>query len=898
VAPSRILSAGRRSAFRAVIVSARRTHATDRSAPAPRRRLGFTVREHAAALAIFAAVTVSFFYPVARGETFSEVPARQHQVYPWAAETRGAGAGVLHYDYADSFYPWQVFMSRALHDGQFPLWNPHGFGGAPFFANGQNGVLYPPRLALTYTVSATRVHDLLLATHFLFAGVAMFLLLGYVGLSFPSALVGGLAWMLNSFALVWQGLENYVGIEVWLPIAVLLADMIVRRRSWPATFGLALVLGLLFVGGNVLFVELAVTAVFAYAATLGLVAARRERSALLGHGSRLAVAAVLFVGVVAVALLPTLELSDESVRASPTYAELDEFALSWRSLANLVRPPELLDGDPYHDNLFAGTLVAALAIVGLTSRAVLARYAAGLAILTLLYMLHTPVTFVVNLVLPGLENLKPLGRAAFLLQFALAVLAAFGLEAVLRHLARPGGRRLAHSTLLRGALVGAAVGALVVRAAIGRIDFAVACVLALPAAVLGAIAVEALLARFAAATDLRAALRRPVVGALLGAAVAALIVHFWIVELTYRVAFPIALAAAGALALAVELAAPRELVVRSYRRLPAAIPAWAVTPSALLVIAIAGSIVGQALLEARSAMPHQPYRMAGLYPRTPAVRYLERPDDGRPLPTAGFLQGSTAMIYGLRSAGGYESLLPGRIESFWRVVGDGLSPSELASNKLIYAYYRDYSLSTLRPDRLARAGVSLVAAPPSDVDGGRVPRGLELRYDGRDGRVFAVAGARPRAYVVAGCEEVAEPLDSLERFTAPGFSPGGTVILEREFLRSAGLSCAGGSAGRAGSAAVVDESLNSVVVRVRAERPAWLVVTDSWHDGWSATVDGRDAPVVPANYAQRAVKITSGTHSVRFEYEPSSFRLGSVVSATALAVVLGGLALSLRKRSR
>src|SRR5207244_9383012 len=58
-------------------------------------------------------------------------------------------------------------------------------------------------------------------------------------------------------------------------------------------------------------------------------------------------------------------------------------------------------------------------------------FAAVLGVLAILFMLHTPVTFAVDHVLPGLSSFKPLGRAAFLLQFALAVLAAFGIETVL-----------------------------------------------------------------------------------------------------------------------------------------------------------------------------------------------------------------------------------------------------------------------------------------------------------------------------------------------------------------------------------------------------------------------------------------------------------------------------------
>jgi hypothetical protein len=297
-------------------------------------------------------------------------------------------------------------------------------------------------------------------------------------------------------------------------------------------------------------------------------------------------------------------------------------------------------------------------------------------------------------------------------------------------------------------------------------------------------------------------------------------------------------------------------------------------------------------------MLHQPNQPRYLYPSTPLIRYLEQRPEARMLPTETSFRGATAMIYPLASAGGYESLLPARTQNFWRVIGDGLSPRILESKPLIYAYYTQFQLSKLRPRLLARAGVSHVVAPPPDASTRPVPDGLELRYDGPDGRVFAVSGAVARTYVVGGCEEAAGPLAALERFVADDFPAASSVVLERPFLRDAGVSCAGGSPGRAGSASVLDRSINSLTVRARAERPAWLVVAESWDTGWSATVDGRRAEVLPANSALRAVRIPPGVHTVEMTYSPSRFGIGAAVSLAALGLLVAGLLAALVRSRR
>jgi hypothetical protein len=739
----------------------------------------------------------------------------QQSFYPWAAATGGEPEHVAHLDHADSFYPWQVYLNETLREGHLPFWNPYSFGGHPFFANGQSGVLYPARLALSLVVSPARVHDLLLLTHFALAGMAMFLFLGVVRLSFPAALVGGLVWMLNSFALSWQGLEHYVVIGAWLPIGFLLAHVAVSRGSWPASLGLALVLGLLVLGGNVLFVELAVVAIFAYAVVLVVAKARRDRHLLGGNVARLSVAAALLAGLSAVTSLPVVALAAASNREPLSYTDLAEFALPWSGLTNLVYPVNVWAGEPYNSDLFAGSIVPLLAIVALWRRELLPRFAVGLGTLTLLFMLHTPVTYVVSQVLPGFENFKPLPRAAFLLQFALAVLAAFGLETAIARMGSSWGRRLVRTPALKAGLVAAVVGW-----------------------------------------------------------AALLLVASW-------TRFGIGLGIAALIAIALVL----------LRRTSDASSASLV--SVVVVAGVAGSLVAQGHELGRTVMRHQPADSELLYPSTPLIGYLQD-RDARFVAARPAFRGSTAMAHSLGNVGGYESLLPQRTETFWRVVAEGLTPQDVEAEPLTSAYHPFLSLSYLRPDRLARAAVAYVVAPPAAIEEAPPPAGLVLGYEGRDGRIFAVAGALPRARVVTGCEDAPSPQAALERFLAPDFAPSGSVILERRAATDGRL-CGSSRAGRAGSATLAASSSNELVARVRADRPGWLVVSDTWDEDWRATVDGVGADVLPGDYASRAVRVPAGSHTIRFTYEPGWFRLGAAISAVSLAVTLGGLAFALSR---
>ena len=209
-------------------------------------------------------------------------------------------------------------MSRSYKDGDVPLWNPYSFAGTPFVAANANNALYPPRVALSLTpLSPSRVHDVFVASHMLLAGLAMYLLLAYFRTSFLGALLGAVAWMASSFVLAWLALEHFTVVAALFPVAVLLADATVRRRSWPAALALGPVLALLFLGGNVLFVELCFVTVGTYMAALDVARRIRVRLAQPAQRSRAGSPAISHglscrgrccFGLSSIALLPTLEL--------------------------------------------------------------------------------------------------------------------------------------------------------------------------------------------------------------------------------------------------------------------------------------------------------------------------------------------------------------------------------------------------------------------------------------------------------------------------------------------------------------------------------------------------------------------------------------------------------------
>ena len=88
---------------------------------------------------------------------------------------------------------------------------------------------------------------------------------------------------------------------------------------------------------------------------------------------------------------------------------------------------------------------------------------------------------------------------------------------------------------------------------------------------------------------------------------------------------------------------------------------------------------------------------------------------------------------------------------------------------------------------------------------------------------------------------------------------------------------------------------DEVVLSVRTDVPATVVLADAWAPGWSVAVDGGSPrPAALAAQAFRAVDIPAGRHTVHWRFSTPGRRLGETLSIVGLvlgvgAITLGGL---------
>jgi hypothetical protein len=744
--------------------------------------------------------TTAFFWPLLHGSTFSTVAGHQSSVYPWRAYANPY-VDYPQSDQADLNYPWQAFLTRSLRSGDPPFWNPLSFGGQPFLSNGSSAVIYPPRLLAALVLSPSGAHDLLSVFHVFGAGLAMFLLCRQLRVGTAGSLLGATSWMFASFNLAWLHLEVVAPVMVFLPLSLLLVRRAVEAPAAGNVLGAALVLGSSLVSGHLLFMVTVWAVAVGYGvACLVSVAFRAWRGRrgrdVVWSGARLAVVALGGPALFAFILLPTALTMGASHRRPLTYEEVHESERSEpRVLLEVFRPPPLPVTERLmnRDMAFVGTTTGVLALLGALCRGPAPALGRVLAPGVLLLALDTPVLRLADALVPSFTLFRPLGRLFFLLNFAVALLGAVGLEALVAAVER---RRRRWSE-----------------------------------------------------------------------------------------------GPAGPSSRRVWLAAAFQ---------------QAVVPALVLVNAAQLVSYGRAVNP-----PFHPRTEALLFPQTPIIRAADqhvRMFKGRLFPlhdvrpdgvwTPPMLPASDHMIFGLPSAGGYDSVVPERALHVWLVV-KGMPVEQVLQNPGVGAYLSDFPVSSVRFELLPRLGVTAIAAARGIRRSPYWPRTEPLRlqreYAGPDGALYSIEDAPGPAWLAPWASLVDTPGDALRRLADPAFDFRREVIL----LRSEAPSAPGTASGpvAAGYVRIESKTNNRLLVRVVSSTGGWLVVPDTWDRGWRATLNERPAAVLQANYAFRAVRVPPGEHRVEMRYVPVGFLPGLFCSAAAvLAAVAAARPVMKRRR--
>lgn len=167
----------------------------------------------------------------------------------------------------------------------------------------------------------------------------------------------------------------------------------------------------------------------------------------------------------------------------------------------------------------------------------------------------------------------------------------------------------------------------------------------------------------------------------------------------------------------------------------------------------------------------------------------------------------------------------------------------------------------------------------------RLNNAFRKTYDANGIRIFQFRAPLPRLSIFHRVLRAPTPEDALRQIGSNGFDPYSEAVAEGDPAELQGL--AGGGPSRVSAGTLEEYKATYVKGVVKSASPAFVVLNDTNFPGWTASIDGREAKLLAANYLFRGIVVPAGTHVIEYRYSPRSYALGVLISVISLLVAAG-----------
>lgn len=246
----------------------------------------------------------------------------------------------------------------------------------------------------------------------------------------------------------------------------------------------------------------------------------------------------------------------------------------------------------------------------------------------------------------------------------------------------------------------------------------------------------------------------------------------------------------------------------------------------------------------------------------------------------GNLGGEATMYYKLPSVEGYDALYSKRygqfiwyieneqfLESNWSVVS--FPKNSKNTSKVINLLNIKYIVHKLADDH-ASWTFPIWTYPEKQFD---------LIYKDDYYEFYQNKNVFPHAFLVGKYRVIKNDKQILKTLFSKDFDLRQEIVLEN----NPGINMTEGSVGRT---QIISYNPNNMEISVDSKNNALLFLTDNYAQGWKATIDGKNVQILRADYTFRAIPVEKGKHTIRFSYDPWSFRLGVYLAMIGLIGML------------
>ncbi len=843
---------------------------------------------------------------------------------PWRAAAPQFGAEIpqngLLTDLIIENYAWKQYLIETVKSGDIPLWNQKLFAGAPFLATGQHSAYYPFSI-IFFLLPLTKAYGWFAVSQLWLAGVMAYIFGRVLGMRRSSAALAGLIYQGSGFLLVSTAVfPMVVSAAVWLPVLLAAIEAITTTSRRKLLWGIAgsIALGLQIFAGHIEITYYTLLIMGLYAAWRLLIngVVRRSVKPLFQPAGLLLAMVIVGVMLGAVQLIPFYEVGSVNFReGAAAFDEVLGWAFPKRRILTLAMPNffgnpshhayvDVLDGGtrPFTTNyygdpnphggttsdwgiknyveggIYLGILPLFLAALGVLGAGIgdrgggikrwlsaffahPASFFSFLSFFSLAFIFGTPLYGLLYYGLPFINQLHTPFRWVWPLSLAVAVLAGFGVEYLTQtrkwgSLAewRAVKRQHSQSIWASDSSVRGWKRPFSLYAAPSPIPYTAGfafwsgllLLIGLLAARFGyntiAPAVEKLFLDMAQAPDAFPDAQT-----------------FFSYE--YRQAFFLAL---------MLIASGATLRVSRCPIFVRGKPIWLFMASVAILLDLFAANMGFHAAVAPELLAYEPPLVTWLKAQPGEWRLTSfAPHGDKPF------NANSGWLVGLEDVRGYDSIIPKQYTEYMAAIEP---QNELQFNRV----QPIANWESLNSPLLDVLGVKYIITAETIT----LPK-LELAWEGDGLRVYENLAVAPRAYTLPQTAVIYadDPLTAMATYDP------------RFYVVRAGAEQGGGEAGEMEPATITVYSNREVMVDVNVGDPSWLILNDSYFEGWKAFIrpfsnetlveesDEQQLDIHLVNGNFRGVEIPAGAWSVRFRYSPASFQLGAFLS------FLGGIVL-------
>lgn len=160
------------------------------------------------------------------------------------------------------------------------------------------------------------------------------------------------------------------------------------------------------------------------------------------------------------------------------------------------------------------------------------------------------------------------------------------------------------------------------------------------------------------------------------------------------------------------------------------------------------------------------------------------------------------------------------------------------------------------------------------------PDDFKLIYDDGIYQIYENSESFPRVFLAGDYKIQTDPQEILNTMFLEDLDLRKNLVLEKDPKIKLDI--------KDGSARVEKYLPNEVTINTKADGSSLLFLSDSYYPGWKVYVDGRQSEIYRADFAFRSVVVPKGEHSIKFIYDPMSFKLGLGLSILGAVLILVG----------